>query len=104
MSELMNRQCNARTLRWKLLATVSALALLGSVCAVGVAKASNDDTDRPIVWIELGGQFDILDDNQQKLAPPFFADISKAGFASPLTLEKSPLHSVGEDGEDQFPS
>ncbi len=100
MSELMNRQCNAHSLRWRLLTTASVLALLGS--SIGAAKASNDDTDRPVVWIEFGGQLDLLEDEQQRFAPPFFASVPAAGFASPLALERSSLYSIDEGGKISF--
>ncbi len=49
MSELINTQ-SRRNIRWHLLTTVSALSL--TVVASGNAYAS----DKPTVWIELGGQ------------------------------------------------
>ena len=69
MSELANKQNNGQALRLRLLATASVLALLGG--SIGSAMASDDDTGRPVLWLELGGQFDFLNDDQQKLAPPF---------------------------------
>jgi hypothetical protein len=98
MSE-WNRQQNNRVLRWHLLATVSAFALLG--CAFGGAAAS-EDADQPVIWIELGGQLNRLDDGQDKIAPPFFTSISNAGFVSPLTFEKQPSYSIDEDGKISF--
>jgi hypothetical protein len=98
MSEL-NGQQNNRMLHWQLLTTVSAFVLLGFASA---SAADSDDADRPIIWIELGGQLDRLDDGQQKIAPPFFASISKAGFTSPLILEKQPHYSIDEDGKISF--
>ena len=98
MSEL-NRHKNNRVLRWQLLSTASAFALLG--CAFGAAVAS-EDTDQPVIWIELGGQLNRLDDGQEKIAPPFFASVSKAGFTSPLTLEKPSPYSIDESGKIGF--
>lgn len=102
MSELKNRQCKAATLRWRLLATVSALALLGSAYTTGAVKAAEDDADHPVLWIELGGQFDLLSDSQQKLDPPFFAKVSDAGFTSPLNFEKVPTTSMEENAKVSF--
>ena len=41
---------------------------------------SDTDNGKPPLWIELGGQFDMFDDGQERLDPPFFADIPKDGF------------------------
>jgi hypothetical protein len=54
MSELTNPR--SADLRWRLLTTVSALALLTSVSEAQIAKA--DDGDHPVVWVELGGQLE----------------------------------------------
>ena len=100
MSELTNSQCSIQALRWKLLATVSALALLGT--SIDVAQAANDDADRPVVWIELGGQLNRLEDGGERFVPPFVAANLRAGFASPLALEKPPLYSLSESGKISF--
>lgn len=115
MSELINTQYDSKTLRRQLLATASAMALLAFGYPVGEAKASDGDADQPILWIELGGQFDRLQDGQEQFSLPFFADIPKAGltapyagtfpktvFTSPLVLEKPPLYSIDEDGKVSF--
>ena len=96
MSELTNKQSGGHALRWNLLVTVSAFALLGSF--VDEAKAS-DDTDRPVVWIELGGELNRLDESRELIAPPFFTSVVNAGFASPLVFEKSPPYRIDEDGK-----
>lgn len=100
MSELVNGKHSVGALRWRLLATVSALALFGS--SIGAAEASADDTDHPIVWIELGGQLSRFDNGQERIAPPFFTSVTNAGFTSPRGLEKAPLYSVDEDGKISF--
>ncbi len=63
---------------------------------------SDTDKGKPPIWIELGGQFDILDDSQQKPNPPFFADIPKAGFESPLKLERAPASGFEESAKVSF--
>jgi len=100
MSERENGQYNTQVLRRRLLATASAFALLGS--AIDAAKASDLESDHPIVWLELGGQFDSLEDPQQKLDPPFFAKVSDAGFTSPLSLEKAPNTGMEESARISF--
>ena len=55
MSELIQKNDNRATIRWKLLTGASALALTAYVSSAGMAKA--EDTDRPPIWIELGGRW-----------------------------------------------
>src|SRR6185437_3042024 len=57
MSELINQHDNRSTARWKLMASVSAAALIASGIAAAEALAS-DDSSRPSVWIELGTQLE----------------------------------------------
>lgn len=101
MSELVNGGQSAG-LRWKLLTTVSALALAHLAASATTAEADDRSTDRSIVWIELGGQLDRLDAGQQRLAPPFTASIAEAGFIPPEQLERSPLYSIGGNGKISF--
>jgi iron complex outermembrane receptor protein len=63
---------------------------------------SDTDGGKPPLWIELGGQFDLLDDSRQELAPPFFAAISKEGYASPLKLEQPPFDGLDEEAKVSF--
>jgi len=58
MSELINRNDNRATIRWKLLTGASALALTGYLAATSAARA--EDSAPPVLWIELGGQFQQL--------------------------------------------
>ena len=67
MSELIEKSDNRATIRWKLLTGVSALALTACVSSITPTKAA--DTDRPTLWIELGGQMEIV----QGLTAPFTA-------------------------------
>jgi len=100
MSELVVTRSNVQALRWKFLATASSLAFFGHF---GVATAAPDnDSDQPVVWIELGGQLDFLSDSQQRFAPPFFAKIPQTGFTSPLTLEGPSNYDIEKDGKIVF--
>ena len=68
MSELINVRSNRNDLRRQLLATVSALTLLGFMNG---AQASEDAApDHPLVWIELGSQLDREIDPAQTWLPP----------------------------------
>lgn len=66
MNELIATQENQRRVRRGLLATVSALALLGTV-----HRAKAADGDHPPVWIELSGQFAQQEVNQEAYVPAF---------------------------------
>jgi len=72
MSELTNTQNSDRRIRRYLLTTVSALALLTSVSTRN-ARAADEDTDRPTIWIELGGQLEHIEGQGEPLTPGFLA-------------------------------
>ncbi len=96
MSELICINRGSRDFRWKLLSTVSAAALITSVA---VASAS-DDTDRPTVWVELGGQLERLDSAQAILTPAFFDKASAAVLAPMVDAQLAPRSSFS--GEMQL--
>jgi hypothetical protein len=95
MSELITARPRT-TIRWQLLTTTSALILAAYVSSTAVAKA--EDSDRPTVWIELGGQFDSLNAGQQAYAPPFLG-LEPSRFDSPLNSMRPPRHSFGLSGD-----
>ncbi len=93
MSELINQRVNRANFRFQLLATASAMALLGST--VGSVKAADDDNDRPTVWIELGGQLSHMDEGQEVFAPDFPNSPARPSIFSPSQkFERLPLYSV----------
>ena len=102
MSELVNaKRENERDLHRQLLATASALALTGFISAHD-AKA-DDNADRPIVWIELGGQLDRMESGQEAFAPPFFSLAAPPSVLAPMVdAQKLPSHSFGENGKITF--
>ena len=102
MSELMNERVNGKDFRLRLLTTVSALALTASIYGGQPASASDDDTDRPVVWIELGGQLERLDGSQTPFAPPFFDTVTKGGLVPPLVAGKPSIYSNGGEGTISF--
>ena len=57
----------------------SALALTAYVSICG-ASASAEDSDRPLIWIELGGQLERLNGPQEHLSPPFMPSITRPIF------------------------
>jgi hypothetical protein len=65
MSELITTQHRGDT-RFRLLAGVSALALL-----TAIAPAAARDDDSPILWIELGGQLEHVSQPQGRFDAPF---------------------------------
>ncbi len=87
MSELINASDAKRTIRWKLLSTVSIAALLTAVYGASESKAANQDADRPTVWIELGGQMEHIEDQGDSFAPGFLA----ANPNSPVLQTITPL-------------
>jgi len=99
MSELIQKHDNRATIRWKLLTSASAFALMSTVSTADLAHA--DDTDRPQLWIELGGQLSQLDDSQVILAPAFLADRPSI-FAASQPLEKPSRFSIDEFADLSF--
>ncbi|HEV2561804.1 MAG TPA: hypothetical protein VGT78_06650 [Rhizomicrobium sp.] len=100
MSERINIHDNRSTIRWKLLTSASALALTAYVSTAGLARA--EDTDRPLLWIELGGQLEGLSSQQEAFAPSFLSGISQYGIKSPLGLERAPRFGFASDGTITF--
>lgn len=88
MSELINKHDNRATIRWKLLASASAVALLASAFTASEVLAADSDSDRPLFWIELGGQLDKLNSAQEEFSPPFIASITKPGLLSALNVQQ----------------
>jgi len=102
MSKTMN---TPPTIRWQLLSTVSALALLTSAYAAGEAEAAGNDADRPLIWIELGGQMENISGQGEVFAPAFLAanpNSSVLGPVTPLQAQRPPKFSFGEEGRISF--
>ncbi len=99
MSELTNSCDNHVTIRWKLLVSASALALTAAILSPGIARA--EDTDHPLVWIELGGQYSQLDDGLQRYAPPFVSVLPDS-LPSPLPAQRLPAASFDWNGQVSF--
>jgi hypothetical protein len=100
MSELIVKQRNIHSV-WRLMASTSALTLIASICAMENATAH--DTDRPTVWIELGGQLERLESSQPSF-DPLFLDNATATLApvSHLDAQRAPRYSNGAEGKLTF--
>jgi len=102
MSELIKTNQSETGIRRQLLATVSALALVGVAFAIRQAWAS-DDTDRPTFWIELGGQLSRVDESQEVFSPAFPGSPARPSiFAPSQPLERLPRYSLDETGKLSF--
>jgi len=93
MSELIQNEDCRNSIHWKLLSGVSTLALIAQAATAGLARA--EDSDRPTVWIELGGQLSRLQDGQETFAPSLMGDVPSI-FTPSQAFEKLP--SYGFDG------
>lgn len=103
MSELINDPIRAER-RWRLLTTVSGLVLLASLSAPGAA-AAREDSDRPTVWIELGGQLQRVDGREDPFAPPFTVVSPQPSVfkpISPLEAQRAARYAVGGEGSIAF--
>ncbi len=99
MSELIQENENRAITHWNLLTSVSALALMASTILPGAALA--DDSSRPQLWIELGGQLTRLDDEQEVFSPDIMAN-RPAVLAPSQKFEHPPRFSIDGDGELLF--
>jgi hypothetical protein len=98
MSELIHKNDNRATIRWKLLTGASALAL-----AASAAAARAQDTDRPLIWLELGGQFTQLENSQETYLPQFVEGTRQPFITqSPDGTEKNPNRSWDSDAQISF--
>jgi hypothetical protein len=103
MSELIENKNNRRNFRWQLLASVSAIALIGFVCETDIATAADADSDHPLVWIELGGQLSRLDDGQEIFAPVFPGSPPRPSIFEPSQkLDGPPRFSIDEEAKLSF--
>lgn len=92
MSELIQKN-EHDDVRRRLLAGASALVLMSCIVAVPAAQAG--DSDRPTVWIELGGQLSRWENDQAPYAPSF-AVLTPSDLSSPQAFQKLPRRGVDE--------
>jgi iron complex outermembrane recepter protein len=104
MNELMNKSYR-HAIRWKLLSTVSALALFGAVYGTGESRAADQDADRPTLWIELGGQLEHANGQGEPFAPAFLAAYPNSPVLqspTPLQAQNPRPFSFAEEGRISF--
>jgi len=94
MSELIQKNHTQAAMRWRLLTGVSVLVLVAHTMSAAQAR---EDADRPAVWIELGGQFDTLQDGVEPFAPPVTAD-RPPNFTPSQSFERQARHGFDETG------
>ena len=87
--------------RWSLLSSVSALTLLGSAYAAGIAEAGQSDS-RPPVWLELGWQFEGVSGDPVPFMPPFTDDFASVGARPADTMQKVMAYSYGAESRISF--
>ncbi len=98
MSELINKQ-NHRNVRWQLLTTVSALSLTLAV------SAHAESSDKPTLWIELGGQLERLNGLPDPYLPPFATQSPTPDPFTPISpadAQKPSIYSYGIEGSASF--
>jgi hypothetical protein len=100
MSEQTHIHNRRGDFRLQLLTTVSVLALANFTSIPG-ARA-DDATDRPIVWVELGGQFERLNSPEAVLAPHFFGQEPSGDLALMSLAQQPPKFSIGGEGKLSF--
>ena len=105
MSELINTHDNRATIRWKLLTGASALALTAYVASTGIAGA--EDADRPQVWIELGGQMEMMNNFSSPFTAPFLLQTPTPDpykGESPISAAENTALCLWRGRRDQFPA
>jgi hypothetical protein len=101
MSELTTIRAKTNHFRWHLLATASIVALMALGASQRAAEAGDtflSDSDHPSFWIELGGDFQHIDGQTERWAPP--GRVSFAG--NGLDIRKNPSGSFGIEGKASY--
>jgi hypothetical protein len=104
MSELIKTHQDRESFHRKLMATASAFVLTAYVASADVARA--EDRDRPTVWIELGGQMELMQGLADPITAPFMTAVSPtpAPYHDNIFLngQKPSRHAFGEEGKISF--
>jgi hypothetical protein len=104
MSELIKTREERENFHRKLMATASAFALSAYIASANVAQA--EDHDRPTVWIELGGQMELMQGLADPITAPFMTAISPTPgpYSGNIFLngQKPSRHAFGMEGAFSF--
>jgi len=98
MTEILKNSTKSLDAKRQLLATASAIALIGAAYNVDIAQAAEENSSKPTVWLELGGGLSALDDGQQEFAPPIM-DGRPSIFAPAGSFQKPPANSFDAFGK-----
>jgi hypothetical protein len=101
MSELINIRDNRAAIRWKLLTSASALVLTASF----MSMARAEDADRPILWIELGGEVSQQMGQGDAYVPAFLSDFPNSPAfqsESPIKAEKPQINTYDKTAQITF--
>ena len=102
MSELINKPARDENRRRNLLTNVSIFALLGYLGASQCVLAASSDEGPPILWIELGGQFERAGSTNELFAPPFLDKTPMADRDPMIAAQAPPPYSIGGEGKITF--
>ena len=100
MSELINTQKANNSLHWRLLTSVSSLALLAAIC--GTQGAFAERFRSPYSMDRTGADLDRVDGGQQAFAPAFVVNNSGSTAFDPISpaeAQKPPSFSFGGEGK-----
>ncbi len=100
MSEMM--QVRHNDIRKRLLATASAFALFA--VGGGQSAQAEDGAGTPLVWIELGGQLDAINDGHALFTPSDLLETPRPAFetVSPYDLQRGPRLGWDSDASITF--
>ncbi len=101
MSELINKTDNRAIIRWKLMASVSAAALIASGFTANEALAADNSDTRPLVWIELGAQMERANGGDSPLVPDFYSRLDPS-LTSPAKIASELPWALGPEAKITF--
>jgi iron complex outermembrane receptor protein len=97
MSELIQKNDNRATIRWKLMASVSAAALIASSMAASEVLAADSDVSRPLIWIELGAQMERAS-GDGPFTPEFYGSLDPS-LSSPNKIQGELPWALGQEAK-----
>lgn len=82
--------------RWTLLTGVSAAALAAYLYSAGVAHA--EESEKPQIWVEVGGQAERIGDRPQLFTPSFLSDTPTADLTPMIEAQSPASYDIGMQG------